>query len=179
MSKVKANLFEKLCRTSFKFLEEKFDCSVITTTQDVYADYVTYKNATTGVKIGLEPMESGVSILLLRLINGRLPDYEVSIKSDTVLNSFYLDDLIALRGPTLKIKQPLLDLFPPGGPNERLLRRILDRYAELLEQYAADVLRGDFCVFDKLSEIVKKRAREHRNTTKIWRFPKLHRPGSG
>jgi hypothetical protein len=118
-----------------------------------------------------------VSVLLLRLIDGRLPDYEMSIEPGTILNSFYLEDLVALRDPTFKVKQPLFDLFPAGGPDRRLLKKILNHYATSLERNATDVLKGDFRVFEKLSEIVKKRAREHGNTTKIWRFPKSPEKG--
>lgn len=154
----KKNIFLELCREIFRFLEEDFGCKVVSVKEDVYGDYITYQNLTTAIRIALEPREGGVTARLYRLISGKIPDYPVSIKSETTLHVFYLDDLIALRAPSTKVEQPLYDLFPGGGPNVRLLKQILAQYARVLREYGSEILKGDFRVFVELDKIVKKRA---------------------
>ncbi len=153
MDKNTKNIFEKLCRKVFKFLEDEFDFEIVTSERDSFGSYITYQNSTTGIRFSLEPKEGGMFILLSRLIDGKIPDYPIFVGSGTPLNSFYLDDLISLRAQSLKVEQEIEELFNPNG-----LERVLVQYANILQQYAIDILKGDFQVFTELAEIVTKRA---------------------
>lgn len=100
---------------------------------------------------------------LIKLVNGKIPPYPIFIKPETELHWFDLKDLIYLRAPQLKIEQPPIDsLFKPRRNFEKFIEKILIQYANSLEQYAIDVLKGDFRIFAELEKIVKKRAEELR-----------------
>ena len=57
--------FEKYCRRIFKpVLEDKFGFKIVEVKQTDFSDYLTYQNATTGIKISYEPKEGGIFVLL-------------------------------------------------------------------------------------------------------------------
>lgn len=146
------NDFEQLTIKHFKFLEGRFNCKYWTK-RDNYGDNVIYQNSTTGIKIRFEPRENHIFVMLMRLIEGKLPDYPIFIKADTQINLFYLDDLLELRSPSLKIKQKDLG----DWINSIDLENLLAQYAKSLQQFGIDILQGDFTVFNELEQIVKRR----------------------
>jgi len=153
MDKKTKDLFEKLCKKIFKFLEDEFNFKLVNSEQESCGIYITYQNPTTAIRISLEPRGGGVFILMHRLINGKIPKYPIFIEAETLLNSYYLDDLISLKAPSFKIEQQVEKIS-----NHNEIERILVQYANALKHYAKDILKGDFQVFDLLGRIVKKRA---------------------
>lgn len=154
-----AEVFERLCLKIFGFLWEDFGFTDIYRDRTNFGSYITYKNATTAIKISLEPREGGIFVELYRLIKGKLPRHPIKIHSDTVINGFDLNDLIALRSsPTLVVKQEIEKISRPD-----YLEKVLLEYANALRKYAVDILNGDFGVFLELEKIVKKRALELKN----------------
>ena len=147
----------KLIRNIFKFLEEKFDCTITRVEHEFYGTCVTYQNATTFVEASIEPREGGAFVRVGWLIDGKIPAYPIHVEPDIKLDAFYLDDIIDLRAPSSKIEQPPLDVF--FKPRDlKKIERVLTENARALRRYAADILNGDFRVFAQLDKIVKKRA---------------------
>ncbi|MFN8471515.1 MAG: hypothetical protein U0822_04790 [Anaerolineae bacterium] len=151
--------FQELCRTLFQFLEEEYGFRVTEAKGDVFGSYITYRNMATAVMISFEPREGGVFIRLYRLVDGKIPDYPVFIYPDTQLNMFYLDTLLEVRAPSLRVEQDPKEMAKPSLSK---LKEVLQQYAALLHLYADDILQGDFKVFEELEKIVKKRAEEIR-----------------
>ena len=171
-----SELFFKLCDRYFQFLLEKFGCRVVSRKDNSWrwGYEVTYQNSTTAVKIRYEPADHYVFILLCQLVNGKIPDYPVSIHRKTKLHQFYLDDLLVLRSPGTRIRsKPFGDTIPDDLSAKQIieacvanpftkhdLEHMVKTYAAALRKHGADILRGDFTVFAQLEKIVKKRAEE-------------------
>jgi hypothetical protein len=153
--------FEKHCRRIFKpVLEDKFGFKIVDVQQTDSGDYLTYQNATTGIKISYEPREGGIFVLLSRLTNGKMPEYPIHIKADTILNSFDLEDIISLKLSKKGIGQKLNNYFRRYNFSRKSnLVKNLTRYAEELEEYAIPILNGDFSDFTDLDKIVKDRGK--------------------
>lgn len=148
------DIFKPICLKSFEFLEEEFGCKPVSVKREFYGTFIVYKNTTTAIRVSIEPYDGGIFVFLIRLVRGEIPEYPSSIEATTSLFWFDLEDLIALRAPSLKLDRPPLDdLFKPSN-----LEKILAQYAQALRKYAIDILRGDFSVFNELSKIVKERA---------------------
>jgi hypothetical protein len=96
-------------------------------------------------------------VSIYRLIDGKIPPYEIFIKPETAVNSFYLGNILALRSPTTKIESKYIDI---GKPTREELEKALGPYANALENQAQDILQGDFSIFPELEKIVKRRAAE-------------------
>lgn len=137
---------KKQIHRDFHFLEEDYNFKVLETTQQPYISVI-YKNSTTAVKVGYEPRDRGVFVLLIRLVAGEIPPYPIHLQHTERLNMFYLDDLVALRS-----KDSESSATRVRSPKENIARA-----AGALRTYATDVLNGEFDVFVELDKIVKSR----------------------
>lgn len=140
--------FASACE-DYNLKEFKFEC-------DGDGCYITFKNAQAAVRVSYEVREGEVFVLLYRLLNGELPPYEIFIRPETVINSFYLDDVVTLKSPSA-----VLDLMLPV--NEFTYDKLelkLCHAAKALKEYADDVMQGNFSCFADLEVIVKRRAEE-------------------
>lgn len=146
----------QLCRISFKFLSDEFGFDPVESRSGSSSEEYALKNRTTGVRITADFREFYVFVAVCRLQDGDFPDSPGEICPDTVLHCYDLDDLVALRAPHNQL--------PPLGSGtqfgEALINGMILRQAENLRVCAADVLTGDFTVFDELDRVVKARAKE-------------------
>ena len=92
--------------------------------------------------------------MLIRLVDGKLPDYPIFIDEDTVLNYFDLQDLLSVRIPC--VKENNLEIGITNSEIENYIQQI----AQNLRTKAEDILKGDFLIFSELERIVKERARQ-------------------
>src|SRR6185503_13198680 len=106
-----------------------------------------------------EFQEAYIFIMLYQLVNGLLIDNPGSIKHDTVLYGFGLDDIINLRDPSALIK-PAYDYGEESKyyDKERGLEQYVSAFAYNLKKYASDLLSGDFKIFKEVDKIVKERS---------------------
>jgi hypothetical protein len=145
--------FEQFCRLSeqyFGFLKERYGFRLVEKDGGSYGDTVRYQNDTTSITLDADLHHPGVFVEIARLKEGRMPAYPLYVSDDTELNTFDLNDLIRHRGGTEVVGNAW---FP---------EKALELYARRLEEYASDVIRGDFAVFKDLEAIVKTRARKRR-----------------
>ena len=150
-------VFDQECRSAFLFLVEQysFECLPLTETWPFRGYQISYLSASVAVQVSLDRMDELVEVFLKRLIEGKVPDYPAFIELDKPLNVFFLDDLIELRDPPLKVEQKA------GTPlTEDRLKSCLWSYAEALKRCGTDVLRGDLHVFEQLERLVKNRKRK-------------------
>jgi len=147
------NEFQRACQEEMAFLVEEFGFGPPDVEVDRFGAELRYKNATTGITVRLEPRENRIFVMLYRLVGGEFPHYHSVHERDADLsNNFDLDDLIALRCPSLSVAQPFNEWLT--GPR---LREVLVGYARALRECASDVLAGNFRIFTDLGEIVAKR----------------------
>lgn len=129
--------------------------------ESIIGDGVTviYKNNKVAVSITLSEKYGGILIDLIRLKNKEIPIHPVEIDQTTELNEFDFEDLLYIRNPALKIEKPSLDDLVFNLGREKVVERVLKRYAEALRIYAKDILKGDCSIFHQLERIVKERAK--------------------
>lgn len=147
--------FEVLCKKIFKFLEKKFGCKLNSVERNSYGTYLSYKNATTGVEISFTPGDGDILIYLIKLVDGIIPSYPVTITLKDSIYYFELNDIIFIKESALQIQYPSTDELMN---NYGVLKGFLTQQAEYLKKYALDILKGDFSLFPELEKIVKKRA---------------------
>lgn len=141
------------CRNAFRFLEGEFSCWSVRDDLSEYRAACIWRNEKMAVTVSLELSYPGLFVKFSRLVDGKIPETPVNIEDEPVLHSFYLEDLVALRAPHEVVRYEPEDLWKP----ERLAELIyLD--ALLTRKHAADILTGDFSVFDDLEKIVRDRA---------------------
>ncbi len=143
-----------LLRKEFSFLIDDFSFREESLELDNWGIRLVYCNSTTGVRISYEPREGGIFVMLIRLVDGQLPDYPIIIDEDTVLNYFDLQDLLSVRIPCFKENN--LEIEKTNSELENYIKQI----AKDLRTQAEDVLKGDFLIFSELEGIVKERARQ-------------------
>jgi hypothetical protein len=142
------SIFAKTCLRKFKYLSE-YGFRLAGIERDSYGIEVTYKNRTTGIKISFEIRENDITVYLIRLVNGEIPEY-----LDAPSRWFYLDNLVKLRASATEL--PRKEGSSWFTPDE--VDRVLGVYAELLNQYGLDVLHGHFSVFAELAREVARPA---------------------
>jgi hypothetical protein len=125
--------FIERCRQRFGFLEMRYGCRVVATRRTEWRSigYVSYRNATTRVKVDRAHEYGDVIDVQLGPLDRRSP--------------LWLDGLVELRAPSLdEVRRSRLSARRAGWEAD------LDRQATLLPRYADDVLRGDFSIASEL-----------------------------
>jgi hypothetical protein len=145
--------FYRIGVKGFQFLVDEFEFEKAIRKADVGIYRLISQNRVTAVEIGLEWREQYIYVELSRLIKGKIRENPVVISKKSRLNTFNLEDLLAVRAPGLRIG-PEYFVRPLTVES---VNYILTRYADSLHEFARDVLRGDFSVFAKLNAIVKGR----------------------
>lgn len=148
--------FYQVSIKKFQFLIEEFSFGKAKKKADEGVYRLIYQNKTTAVVIGLEWREQYIYVELFQLVNGEIQENPILINSESKLTGFNLEDLLALRIPSLK-----LDCKYFNKPlTVELVNDIVTHYSDCVRKYARDILMGDFSIFTKLDAIVKNRVQE-------------------
>jgi len=145
----KAMLFFETCKEKFEYLINEFNFSVVSTRKDGGMYEIVFQNNTTAVIVNWERQENRIYTEVYRLVNGNLIPDPAIISPNIELNGYYLDDLLSTRCSGFSPTR-----FPVDDTG---IVQIISNYATLLHQHAADVLNGDFKIFNELEKIVKSR----------------------
>lgn len=145
--------FFKISAEKFQFLVHEFGFRRGAKRSESGLYSVRYESETTAVEIGLEWKEQYVYVELFRLINGRIKQNPIIIRSDSELTMHNLDDFIGIRNPEMTrgseyVSKPI---------TVDSLNHVLTYYSCALRESGGNVLRGDFAVFRELESIVKAR----------------------
>lgn len=141
--------FENLCRQTFQFLIDDFGFKIksIERGPSNVGLQITYQGRI-AIQVNLEPTENSVFVYLIRLLDGKIPEYPLKYPA----NSFYLDELIDLKSPSLKMERN--NTGKPLSPQE--LKAILKQYANALRRLGVEVLRGNVGIFSQLEQARKE-----------------------
>jgi hypothetical protein len=144
------------CGQRFAFLTAELGFRVIDDRIEDWGFEKRYRASRVGVVLHFEVREFYLFVRVARLSDGKFPPRCGEIRMDSDLNTFDLDDIVALRASQ--------SLIPQYGCKTRfdpaLFEQITNRQAENLRLYAGDILEGDFSSFVELEKIVKSRARD-------------------
>lgn len=130
---------------------------------DNWGQRVVYANATTGLIVHSSIEFNRVEVSLVRLVEGEVPPYPIFVSNTPVLHQFLIDNLLALRAPELI--HELRKLVGLGGKERD---RQLTAYGHWLDQYAGDVLDGDFTAFAEMEREVRRRVALHPERIQVW-----------
>ena len=143
----------EIFESAFGFLEEAFNFQKGTVNIRDCGVEIIFKNATTGVRVWYEYREFWVFVYLCQLISKDLVLPSGEMQPSTRLYCYDLEDLVAIRA------SESVNLTDDVRKAETL-ERYIHRQAQNLENYAPDVLLGDFSVFCQLDKMVKARAKK-------------------
>src|SRR2546426_4046914 len=146
--------FLELCREHLSPLTGKFALGDEKAQQYSWGKKFSTKNKTSGVIFTLEFQEYNVLARVCKLVRGAFVEPHGEITPDTQLFSFDLEDIVMLRAPE-KVA-PAIISEDKTYPLDVLVARHVDN----LQNYATDILLGDFSLFGELDKVVKERARE-------------------
>ena len=154
--------FDVVAKKEFKFLVLNYNFKLIKCYKEDWGYVLIYLNNDVGVKITYEYREAYIFIMLYKLIAGKLVENPLSIRTDSTLYGYGLDDIVNLRNPS--------DLIKPANQydsnsifhkmNEGLTSYVAV-FANNLRKYANDVLLGDFKIFKELDKVVKDRVKKY------------------
>ncbi len=144
------NDFLELYEKHFRFLED-YGFKTISNKEDSLGKFLFSKNRTTAIEISLEPMEGGVFVRLIQLINGKVPEYPMSLDSKTAEYSVDLDWYLRYKSLT-PINRPSMDDIVKLN----ILEKVLSKYARVIEKHCKNILEGDFGEFKDILQYIKK-----------------------
>lgn len=157
-----SDLFERLTFEVFDFLRMDYNFAALKTEKDGYGCRVTLSNATTGIQINYEPGSLRIWVLLQRLVNHQLPEYQLTPVPGHASDYFYLEDIIVAKDHRMG-RSELLSEAGRIGMNtpitEEYLREKLHGLADCVTKYAQEVLNGDFSIFQEAQKILDERVR--------------------
>lgn len=150
---MKSKKFAEIAYKQFGFLRSKYNFKLVACNEEYWGYEIIYRNTTTGVKIIYSFQEAYISIVLYKLVNGALIKNPEPIQKDSILYCHALDDIISHRWPVI---------YQYGEESRYHDKRngltyYVTAFSENLKYNASDVLRGDFTIFNKMDEMVKKR----------------------
>ncbi len=154
-----AKAFDKIIEEQFGFLVTDFGFRPETCKKIDGGFDILYVSKLCGVHIVYEFREAYIFITLHKLQDGKFVDNPRPVNPESMLTGYSLDDVLLMRAPGA-IMKPAFS-YGTGSEfydKERGLTLYVSRFAKNLREHAADVLVGDFGIFDTLEPIVKKRA---------------------
>lgn len=134
---------------TFSFLINEFEFRLLQSISNNYGIRIYYKNTTTGVEVNWEVREQRIFIMIIRLIDGEIPEYPIFFTSDS--ESYYYD-----LGDVMKVKNG--SFFDYGNLNNNDIESVLVNSAEYLKQYSQDLLNGNFDIVPHIETIINGRA---------------------
>lgn len=140
-------------KNCFSFLKKDFGFREVSSESDNWDYHILFCNSTTGVRISYETRENDVFVMLIRLMDGKLPEYPIFIDDNTSISYFDLQDLLSIRDPNYE------DDNPEATEINSEIEISLKKMAEGLKAWARDILMGDFTIFSDLEKIVRNRAK--------------------
>jgi hypothetical protein len=158
-----SDLYERLVFNVFDFLSADYNFKALKTEKDGYGCRVTLKNTTTGIQINYEPGSLRIWVLLYRLVNHELPEYQLTPVPSHASGYFYLEDIILAKDPRMGNSDLLAEAGRIGMSTpitEEYLREKLHALADCVNRYAQEVLAGDFSIFEEAQKILDARVQQ-------------------
>ena len=155
---MKKKELEHIFEETFDFLKNEYGFNTVLSKREDWRYYFTAINSTTGVEIKYEFKETVIQIVIYRLIDGKIvKNITNAIKNNEPITGFSLEWILALKNPEAQIK-PAYEhgIKSAFYEKENGLKNYASIVAERLKEYASDILKGDFSVFNTLDIMVKE-----------------------
>ncbi len=130
--------FIQFCTEKFAVLCEKHDLIENIDYRDEFL--TTFENKTTRIKIKGIHHGFGIDIRLSSIDPKHM-------KHET----YCFDDLLSIRAPELKL------IDPENSDTRDIQKDQIDQYVTALDNYADDILKGEFTIFPRLAQVIDDR----------------------
>jgi len=139
---------------AFHPLAERFDIQVRSRQDEAQRSEVVLANETTALVVTVDWIELRPFVRVCRLHGRTLPIEPLFVDDSSTLDCFDVDTLFVYRKA---VPSPVGKTLPTRSDAAAVA--LVEEYVFALQNFASDVLGGDFSVFPALEAIVKKRAR--------------------
>ena len=155
---MKKKKLEQVFEQTFDFLGKEYGFNTILSKREGGEYYFIAINSTTGIEIKYEFKEAFIQIVIYRLVDGKIvKNITNAIKNNEPITGFSLEWVLALRNPEAQIKPAYeYEIESKYFDEENGLKNYVSIVAERLKEYASDILKGNFSVFDTLDMMVKE-----------------------
>lgn len=151
----KADDWRNQVNAHFGYLQDKYGFRLTQVdAEHWYQTRAIYQTGTTAIYVDASVEFARTEVWLVCLLKEALP----VVESGKVGHAFLLDDLLKVRVPHLLIEMRAATSWGKDGQSATALEFL----ARVLDEYAADVLRGDFSIFVALTGLVEKRVQKAR-----------------
>ena len=137
-------------RTTYGFRITSADAS------SVWVTRVVYQTDMAAVRVDRSFEFQRVELSVMRLVDGRLPEYPIFILPDTVINQTLFDSILMIRSPHL-----LEQLHELTGLDDEHIEASLAFLARTVEEIVPDFLTGDLSIFAAVDALIKERVKAH------------------
>jgi len=142
--------------TYFAFLHERYGFEITQAGWSVWVTSARYETDVTAIDVERSVEFDRVKVLLIRKVDGAIPEYPIFVSTTPTLHYFLLDAVLDERAPEF-----LAEIQAAKGSFEEQIERRLKLWSRALETYADDILRGDLTLFTTLEAKLRARLREH------------------
>jgi hypothetical protein len=155
-----SDLFQTLVIAVFGFLPTDYGFTLSDIEKDGFGCRVLFCNETTGLLLNYEPGGLRIYVLLYRLMNGKVPAYQLTPVPGSRSDYFYLEDILAAKNPNLLRQYASAGQIEMNAPiTEEYLERKLKNLADCVLAHCKELFSGDFSVFEKAQELLDERVR--------------------
>jgi hypothetical protein len=147
----------------FDFLSVGYGFKTLKIGKDGHGCRVIMINDMTGIGINYEPASLRIWVLLYRLVNQTLPEYQLTPLPGHPSDYFYLEDIVVAKDSRMNISPELAEAGRIGMNTpiaEEYLREKLHALADYVNRYAEEVLAGDFSIFKDAQKILDTRVQQ-------------------
>lgn len=137
-------------RTTYGFRITSVDASSAWVTRLVYQSDVAAVAVDRSFEFGR------VEVSVIRLVDGKLPEYPVFILPETVINQTLLDNILIIRN-----SDRFNQLCELKGLEDDEIEKTLAFLARALEEHSTDFLSGDFSIFVEVDQLIRDRVKAH------------------
>jgi predicted small secreted protein len=165
---MKGTELEQVFKETFDFLKIDYGFSTILSKKEKWGYFFVAANATTGIEIKYEFKEAFIQIVIYRLVNGKIvKNITNAIKNNEPITGFSLEWILALKNQEAQIK-PVYEygIKSTFYEKENGFKNYASIVAERLKEYASDILKGDFSVFDDLDIMIKENYKNYHQSRK-------------
>ena len=148
---------------AFSYLVDEYGFDILNGKNESWGYELEGKNTTTGIRVIYEYREAHAKVMLFRLIGEKIIDNTTrALQNGEKINGFSLEHIIALLNPD----EDQSIVYPAEAEvdeQDDLLNYLVNINTKLIK-YAANILEGDFSLFEKLDKSVRQKYQTYYNT---------------
>ena len=147
--------WQALVEQHFSYLQDDFGFHISDVDYDAWYTRVVYRSSTTVVYVDRSIEFARVEVALVRLVDDTIPPIAIFFSQQAPFYQTLFDNVLQIRDPARHDERLAL-----RGLADEQIESALIFWAAALRTYAADILRGDFTVFEEVKALIAERVRQ-------------------